>query len=135
MIQCEDLGDESAQRPSQDAYALELERLNHSPSVVGELGDIEGRFAIRGKPDAAVVEEDDLVGRRELVDEGGVPVGARRGQAVEDQQWSPLPRRRQAIRPPSTGIVAIGSLAISDHRKPLGERQVPRVRGYQAEAW
>src|SRR5439155_24485690 len=47
----------------------------------------------------------------------------------------PLPRRRQAIRPPSTGIVAIGSLAIGDHRKPRGERQVPRVRGYQAEAW
>src|SRR5439155_8914823 len=40
----------------------------------------------------------------------------------------PLPRRRQAIRPPSTGIIAIGSLAIGDHRKPLGERQVPRVR-------
>src|SRR5947208_15641129 len=43
----EDLGDESAQRPSQDAYALELERLDHSPGVVGELGDIEGRSVIR----------------------------------------------------------------------------------------
>src|SRR5207247_5619477 len=40
VIQGEDLGDESAQRPSQDAYALELERLDHSPGVVGELGDI-----------------------------------------------------------------------------------------------
>src|SRR2546430_2069308 len=89
VIQGEDLGDESAQRPSQNAYALELERLDHSPGVVGELGDIEGRSVIRGKPDAAVVEEDDLVDRREPVDEGGVPVSARRGQAVEDQQWSP----------------------------------------------
>src|SRR6184192_1158012 len=39
----------------------------------------------------------------------------------------PLPRRRQAIRPPSTAIIAIGSLAIGDHRNRLG-RQVPRVR-------
>src|SRR5207249_4487025 len=47
VIQGEDLGDESAQRPSQDAYALELERLDHSPGVVGELGDIEGCSVIR----------------------------------------------------------------------------------------
>jgi hypothetical protein len=63
MLQSKGLGDESAHRPPQHTHALELERLDHARSVVRELVDIEWRAIIRGSANAAVVDEDELVGR------------------------------------------------------------------------
>jgi hypothetical protein len=77
--------------PIDHPSTLQLKRLDHPRGVVCELGDIELRSVVCGGADAAVVEEDDLVGGSELVDERGVPVGARRRQPVKDDQRSPLP--------------------------------------------
>src|SRR6266508_174471 len=91
MLQSKGLGDKSAHRPPQHAHMLERERLDHSRSVVRELVDIEWRSVIRGSANAAVVEEDKFVGRRQPVDERGIPISAGRSQAIKNQQRSPAP--------------------------------------------
>ena len=97
--QSEGLGDESAHRPTQHAHTLEPERLDHARGVVGELVDIEWRAVIRGSANAAVVEEDELVGRRQPFDERGIPIGTGRGQAIENQQRSPAPKPMERDSP------------------------------------
>src|SRR5437762_4573240 len=63
IVEGECLRDESAHRPSEHAYSLELERLDHPRRVAGEFGDVELRSIVVGAADAAVVEQDDLVCR------------------------------------------------------------------------
>jgi hypothetical protein len=92
MLQSNGLGDESPHRPPQNAHALELERRDHSLSVVCELVDIEWRAIIRGSANAAIVEEDEFVGRHQPFDERRIPIGAGRGQPIENQQRSPVPK-------------------------------------------
>ena len=84
IVEGECLRDESAHRPSEHAYSLELERLDHPRRVAGEFGDVEWRSIVVGAADAAVVEEDNLVAGREPINERWVPVGARRGEPVEN---------------------------------------------------
>ena len=78
VIQSERLGDEPAHRPSEHACTLEVERLDHLRRVVRQLGDIERPSVVSGCTDAAVVEEEELVGGGEAVDKQRIPVGARR---------------------------------------------------------
>jgi hypothetical protein len=92
MLQSKGLGDKSAHRPTEHAHTFELERLDYVRGVVRELVDIEWRAIISGSADAAVVEEDELVGRRQAFDERRIPIGAGRGQPIENQQRSPAPK-------------------------------------------
>ena len=84
IVEGECLRDESAHRPSEHACSLELERLDYPRRVARKFGDVEWRSIVVRGADAAVVEEDNFIGGRESVDERWVPVGARRGEPVED---------------------------------------------------
>ena len=91
VLQGERLRDESAHRRSEYAWSPEDKRLDYSRSIIGELGDIKWPSVIRGAADPTVVEEDELVGRCEAVDERRIPVGARRGEAIQEQERSAIP--------------------------------------------
>src|SRR5439155_17188595 len=82
------------------AHALEIERVDHSRGVVCELADIEWSSIIGGSANAAVIEEDQFVGRRQPFDERGIPVGTGCGQPIEDQQRSPAPAPTVSKPPP-----------------------------------
>ena len=91
MLQRERLRDKSAHRPSQYACALETERLDYMRGIVCELGDVEWLSVVARAADPAVIEQDELVGRPEPINERRIPVGARRGEAVQDQKRSAFP--------------------------------------------
>ena len=65
VLQCECLRDESAHRPSHYTRALETERLDYMRGIVSKLRNVEWLSVVRGAADAAVVEQDEFVGRRE----------------------------------------------------------------------
>ena len=69
MLHSERLGDESAHRPSQYAYTIEAERLDYMRSVISELSDVERLSLIGRVADPAMIEKDELVGRRESINE------------------------------------------------------------------
>src|SRR6266496_1285657 len=101
MLKGKHLGDESPHRPPQHTHTLELKRLDHSRGVVRELADIEWNSIICGSANAAIIEEDQLVGRRQPFDERGIPVGTGCGQPIEDQQRSPAPAPTVSEPPPT----------------------------------
>jgi hypothetical protein len=69
MWQGQRLRDESAHGPSQYARTLEAERLDYMCGIISELGDVEWFSVISRTADPAVIEEDELVRRRESIDE------------------------------------------------------------------
>ena len=86
MLQGQRLSDEAAHGPPEDAYALETERLDYVRGIMSEPGDVEWPPVVTRTADPAVVEEDQLVGRREAMNERRIPVAARRGESVQDQK-------------------------------------------------
>jgi len=50
--------------------------------------DTKWHSVVRGGTDPAIVNEDELVGRRERVNKGMIPVRTRRGEAVQDHEWT-----------------------------------------------
>ena len=91
MLQCQRLCDESAHRPSKYARMLETECIDHAGCIIGEPCDVE-RFPIVSRAtDPAVVDEDQLVRRRETIDERRIPIGVRRGKSVQNKQPQAIP--------------------------------------------
>jgi len=84
IVECEGLRDKSTHRPSEHARSLEVERLDHTRHVVGEFGYIKWRSIVVRGANASVVEEDEVVGGREPINERWVPVGARSREPVEE---------------------------------------------------
>src|SRR5207247_7574413 len=95
---------------------------------LADLADVKGAPLSGGRPVARVARRMISLADASRSTKEGSQSALVAAKPLRTSSGRPLPRRRQAIRPPSTAIIAIGSLAISDHRKPLGERQVPRVR-------
>src|SRR5438552_4098732 len=91
MLHSERLGDESAHRPSQYACTLEAQRFNYMRGVVRKLSDVKRLSVIGRAPDPAMIEKDELVGRRESINERRVPVGARLSEPIQDQKRPALP--------------------------------------------
>src|SRR5437773_5500026 len=91
MLQCQRLCDESAHRPSKYARMLETECIDHAGCIIGEPCDVE-RFPILSRAtDPAVVDEDQLVRRRETINERRLPIGGGRGKAVKIEQREDIP--------------------------------------------
>jgi hypothetical protein len=86
VLQSQRLRDKSAHRPSHDTCTLETECLDYVRAIIRELRDIEWISVVGRATDPAVVEEDELVGRREPMDERRIPVGARRSEPVQKQK-------------------------------------------------
>src|SRR4029077_18537528 len=82
------LSDKAAHGPSEHAYSGKVERLDQLGSIGGE-----------------VAEASRLMNK-------GCPSGLAAANPLRTSNGRPFPKRRYAIRPPSTGIVAIGSPAI-----------------------
>jgi hypothetical protein len=59
--------------------------------VTGQLGDVEWFSVIGRAADPPVIDEDELVSRRESIDERRIPVGTRCGEAIENQKRSAFP--------------------------------------------
>ncbi len=70
---------------------LETELVDHASCIIGEPRDVE-RFPIVSRAtDPAVVDEDQLVRRRETIDERRIPIGVRRGKSVQNKQPQAIP--------------------------------------------
>jgi hypothetical protein len=54
------------------------------------LGNIKWLSVVCGATDSAIVEEDELIGRREPVDKRRIPVRTCRGEAVQDYKRSAI---------------------------------------------
>jgi hypothetical protein len=70
---------------------LYAERFHYSRRIIGELGDIKWASVVSGATDAAIVEEDDLVGRRESVEKRRIPIRTCRRESVQDHERSAIP--------------------------------------------
>jgi hypothetical protein len=90
VLQGESLSDESAHRPPEYAWALHVKHLDYSRGIIGELVDTKWPSVVRGGTDPAIVNEDELVGRREHVNKRRIPVRACRGEAVQDYKRSAI---------------------------------------------
>src|SRR5205807_4688618 len=73
------------------ARMLEIECIDHAGCIIGEPCDVE-RFPIVSRAtDPAVVDEDQLVRRRETINERRLPIGGGRGKAVQNEQRQAIP--------------------------------------------
>jgi hypothetical protein len=77
-------------RPSEYAWALHVEHLDYSRGIIGELVDTKSPGVVRGGTDPAIVNENELVGRREHINKRRIPVRTRRGEAVQDYKRSAI---------------------------------------------
>ena len=82
MLQGERLDNETPHRPSEHVCPLDTEHLDYSRGIIGELGNIKWPSVVCGATDSAIVEEDELVGRREPVDKRGIPVCTCRAETI-----------------------------------------------------
>ena len=71
-------------------YPLDTEHLNYSRGIIGEFSNIKWLPVVCGATDSAIVEEDELVGRRESVDKRRIPVRACRGETIQDHKRSAI---------------------------------------------
>jgi hypothetical protein len=69
VLQGKCLRGKSAHRPSHYPHALETECLDDKRGVVGKRDNVEWLPVIRGAADPVIVEQEQLVVRRESVDE------------------------------------------------------------------
>ena len=67
---------------------FETQRLNYVRGIMGELGNVEWLSVVRRTANAAVVEQDEFVLRRESINERRIPVCTRRTKAIQDQKRS-----------------------------------------------
>jgi hypothetical protein len=58
--------------------------------IIGKLCDIEWPSIVCRPADAAVVQQDEFVGRCESINETRIPIRAGRTEAIEDQKRSAL---------------------------------------------
>jgi len=87
VLQGESQGNETTHRPSEQACALDTEHLNYSRGIVRKLGNIKWLSIVCGATDSAIVQENELVGRREPVDKRGIPVRTCRSETIQDHEW------------------------------------------------
>ena len=70
---------------------FEAQHLNYLRGIIGELRNVEWLSVVRRTANAAVVEQDEFVRRRESINERWIPVCTRRTEAIQDQKRSALP--------------------------------------------
>src|SRR5467141_5009606 len=91
MLQGERLDNETPHRPSEHVCPLDTEHLDYSRGIIGELGNIKWPSVVCGATDSAIVEEDELIGRREPVDKRRIPVRTCRRETIQDHKRSAVP--------------------------------------------
>ena len=91
MLQRERLSNKTTHRPSEQTCALDTEYLDYSRGIIGELGNIKWPSVVCGATDSAIVEEDELIGRREPVDKRRIPVRTCRGETIQGDKRSAVP--------------------------------------------
>jgi len=90
VLQRERLSNKTTHRPSEQTCALDTEYLDYSRGIIGELGNIKWPSVVCGATHSVIVEEDKLVERRESINERRIPVRARRGETIQDQERSAM---------------------------------------------
>ena len=90
VLQRERLSNKTTHRPSEQTCALDTEYLDYSRGIIGELGNIKWLSVVCGATDSAIVEEDELVGRRKPVDKRRIPVLTCRGETIQDHERSAM---------------------------------------------
>ena len=84
---------------------LDAEGRDYMRGIIGKLCDIEWPSIVCRPADAAVVQQDEFVGRCESINETRIPIRAGRTEAIEDRSGRPLPIRRQTMLASSTATV------------------------------
>ena len=84
------LGDHPAHRDADDVSGVQLQRVEQTGAVGGEVGDRERQLGLTRVPHAAIVEDDHLEAALELVEEGTPPGEVGRAHPLDQQQWLTL---------------------------------------------
>jgi hypothetical protein len=95
-------------------YALHAERFEYSQHIIGELGNIKWPSVVRGATDSAIVQENELVRRREPVDKRRIPVCTCRGETIQDHERSTIP---------NSTISDLGSIDLEFLERLVGHRR------------